>query len=358
MGYGPLLEAYTVFLIAIWAVLIAISLPRRRKIYTPHSRFRGKVLVVMPCKGKDLFFERGIRSVLRQAHSGFKFDFIAVADSASDPSVRALRRLKVHYILREPVCTRCSNKVMAISTAIEQFPDYAAYVIVDSDTYCLAGWLESLVQPLADKGVGISTTFPDFISVKGSGLWAKVKMVWGYVGSGMMESERTRFAWGGSMAFRNEIIRNGMHAFKRAVSDDIALTKIAREKGLKIHYAGGALVEVPSRDDFSTFMEWSNRQAAFSVHGYRANLYLGIPFYFISILLFVSGIVLAFLNPVYLFLLLPFFIRLAKVYRRARSANPLIIPIFMVIDAVYLCNLIIGASKKEVVWRGVRYRLD
>lgn len=358
MGYGPLLEAYTVFLIVIWAALLAISLPRKRKIYARQSGFHGKVLVVMPCKGKDPFFERGIRSVLRQAHPGFKFDFVAVADSASDPSMRVLKRLKVRYILREPVCTGCSNKVMALSTAFERFPDYAAYVIVDSDTYCLAGWLESLVQPLADKRIGVSTTFPDFIPVKGSGPWARVKMVWGYVGNGMMESDRTRFAWGGSMAFRKELIHSSMHAFKRAVSDDIAMTKIAKGKGLRIHYVDGPLVEVPSRDSFSTFTEWSNRQTAFSVHGYRANLYMGIPFYSASILLFVSGIALAFLNPIYLFLLLPFFLRLAKVYRRARSTDPWIIPIFMMIDTVYLCNLVSGALKKEVVWRGIRYRFD
>ncbi|EQD35454.1 glycosyl transferase family 2 [mine drainage metagenome] len=115
------------------------------------------------------------------------------------------------------------------------FKKYEAYAIIDSDVCPKKDWLSFLISPLYDKRVGISTAYPIFKPL--GGFWAEVKMVWGFVGNSMMESKRTRFAWGGSMAFTREIVNDKLlESLESALSDDITITQHAKMMGLGIAY--------------------------------------------------------------------------------------------------------------------------
>ena len=97
-----------------------------------------------------------------------------------------------------------------------------AYVIADSDIFVKESWLSDLVAPLNNKNVGLSATFPYF-SAK-TGFWSRVKMIWGFVGQGMMESKTLRFGWGGSLAFRRDLLdEQDFDHLCGALSDDMAI---------------------------------------------------------------------------------------------------------------------------------------
>jgi cellulose synthase/poly-beta-1,6-N-acetylglucosamine synthase-like glycosyltransferase len=247
---------------------------------------------------------------------------------------------------------------MALMTAFKRFPDYDAYVVVDSDVVCASNWLGLLIAPLSDKRIGLSTTFPHFKPVPGSGFWAKVKEVWGFVGNSLLSSQKTRFAWGGSMAFRGELLDEEFYKdFSNSISDDIAITKMVRRKNLLIYYVKERIAYVPSDENFGRFVEWSNRQTAFMILGNKKVYASGVVYYSASIALLIAAITLSFYNLVFLVFFTPFIIGFVKVYARSENKKPNLVLIYLLMNFIYLANLISAKRKHEIEWRGIRYSI-
>lgn len=325
----------------------------------PTSAYMPKTLVIIPCKGIDFSLEGNLKSVKNQKYKNF--DSIAVVDSESDPAIRYIKKSGLRYIIADSKCEACSGKVKAISTALEKFRDYDVYVIADSDVEMPKGWLEDLVSPLQDNSVGISTSYPYFMHF--GGFWSKIKSVWGLVGEGLMENESTRFGWGGSIAFRKDLLGSAesVSAFKNSkysISDDITLTKISESKGLEIAYVKKSQPIVKTKDDFKTFMEWANRQTALSITGNRKNLYTGIIFYLSESILILSGISFAILiSPIFLLLLIHYARSLITTWKRSRQKGGYIIIAALVVPFIYLYNLLHANGMKRIIWRGSVYSL-
>ena len=317
---------------------------------------QSRALVIVPCRGLDYSLDANLRSIMKQDYHNH--DIIAVVDSPDDQSVPVLDAVGVKWLLATDQCKNCSGKVRAISSAIAGSSPYEVYVIADSDILVNPDWLSKLLSPMVEPETGISTTFPYFEPV--GGFWSKVKLVWGFVGLGMMESNLTRFGWGGSLAFRAELIHgDGMDFFRSFVSDDIALTKLCKKMGLKIAYVKEAMPTINSPDDFTTFMEWANRQTALSVYSTRSVLRFGLIFYGASILLFISSIVLSFLVfPLFALFLLPTFINAARAVKRSGKLPFYSFFISLLIPFIYIYNLAKAASMKSISWRGRDYSLE
>ena len=354
------LDLFTIFLSLVWLGLMLINLSglkrKSEKSMELPKDYKPRVLVILPCKGTDVTLDSNIKSLKAQDYQNFML--VAVVDDKNDPAIKALDENMVDYIFTKELCTRCSGKVRAIATAYETYSDYDVYVIADSDVEARADWLSKLVAKLADPSVGISTTFPLFRPR--SGFWSRVKMAWGFVGDGMMESELTRFGWGGSLAFRKDLLNGEAYEnFKRSLSDDIAITRASRKRNLKIGYVPERIAAVNSDDSFGKFWEWSNRQAALSIMGSRRVFRFGVVIYMLDIILLVSSIVLsAAISYLYAVLLASFVIGIIKTYKRAgaeRSADLWLIYLFM--NFVYLANLIVASRMKAITWRGNQYEL-
>ncbi len=314
----------------------------------------ARVLVIVPCKGRDATLEENLLSLKEQNYRNYKI--IAVVDSESDKAVGPIKRAGIDYIISEKGHAEGSGKVAAIITAIRRFSNFDIYVNVDSDVYCKKGHISSLVSPLADRRIGVATAYPYFNPI--GGFWSKVKMAWGFVGNGMMESTVTRFVWGGSMAFRKDLIgASDFKVFRKAVSDDMAVSHFARKKGLAIAFVDKHMISVNTDDNMARFLEWSNRQTALSILGNRRVLYYGLLFYSAQALLLVFGAALSLYSLWYLILLLPFAIGIAKTYRRAGRLYLSLIPIAFIMNFIFLANLIVGAGMKSIEWRGSVYRL-
>lgn len=314
-----------------------------------------KTLVIVPCRGVDYSLGKNLQSIMHQDYKNFKV--IAVVDTLDDPAVRYIIEAGMDYITADSDCNRCSGKVRAISTALKKFTDYDIYVIADSDITVEKTWLRLLVSPFADDYVGISTTFPYFLPV--GGFWSRVKLVWGFVGLGMMESRLTRFGWGGSLAFRNSIISGeNIDFFTSFISDDIALTKLCKKEGKKIAYVAGARPIINSPDNFGTFMEWANRQTVLSVYATRNVLYYGLLIYSATIAVFVLSVALSVtINPVFLVFLIPTIINVAKALRRAGRYYFSTLFISLILPFLYMYNLLHAVKSGSISWRGRRYEL-
>jgi cellulose synthase/poly-beta-1,6-N-acetylglucosamine synthase-like glycosyltransferase len=361
-----LLELFIGFALLCFAALIAIDVSgavRRHPVEAIAERkdakeYNPNALVIVPCKGKDIELEKNLKSLKSQDYNNY--DVIAVVADNADSAVAYIKKAGLRYITADASCKHCSAKVKSIATALEKFRGYDVYAIADSDVLFDRLWLSALVAPLANENVGISTMYPKFLAV--SGFWSKVKEVWGLVGEGMMSSNVTRFGWGGSLAFRKNLLDKKDLMFfkdsKYSISDDICLTKICKRKKLRIAYSKNPKIIVKCNENAESFIEWANRQTALTAMGYPKTIKVGIAFYSAEIIVLLSGIILSVLiSPVFLILLIHPVIGLAKTFKRAESKNVLTLVIALFMPFLYLLNLIIASRMKSIIWRGIEYKI-
>jgi cellulose synthase/poly-beta-1,6-N-acetylglucosamine synthase-like glycosyltransferase len=350
---------YTAFLSLCVLGLLALHFYNRsqKRPDMKYGSYKGKVLVIVPCRGLDITLSENLKSLREQNYK--QYDLIAVVDDESDEAVPIIKRVGIRYMTSKGFKSKGSGKVRAVGAAIKRFGSYSAYVIADSDITVRKNWLDELVAPLSQKSVGLSTTFPYFNPMNGGGFWSYVKMVWGFVGIGLMESERTRFGWGGSLAFRKELLdAKSFAAFSNSISDDIALTNIAKSKRLGLAYSPKARPIVNVSESFGSFFEWSNRQTALMMLGNRRLLKAGLAYYLISIVLFVSGVIFSiFYSPIFLVFLLPFALGAMDAYRNSDRKSGWIIAFYLFTLCVLAVNLTLASRMDGITWRGRKYDL-
>ena len=359
-----ILFIYEVFILFVFVVVLVLDINsartgRENNTYTVKKEYTPRVLVILPAKGNDIYQKDNFLSLKKQDYSNY--NLVAVVDSINDPAAKTARRLGILTLVAKGKCSACSGKSRAIAYALRRFRDYEIYVIVDSDVMAKRDWLSKLIAPLSNPGIGISTTFPTFMPVDHS-LWSYVKMVWGLVGKSLMSSRLTRFGWGGSLAFKKDIADEKLLYMltrsKYAVSDDISITKRAKELGLSIAYVKDAEPVVYVKETRESFVEWANRQAALTLLGYKNNLYIGAAYYSAELLLFASGIIMPFtVNPIFAVLLFHFIISEYKAFVRSPIRPPILFIVAMAMPALYLYNLLKASSMKNINWRGRSYTL-
>ena len=337
--------------------LMAINIrrPARSAGYPPMNSYPS-CFIIAPCRGVDIGLKENLSSLATQGYPG-KYKAVAVVDSEDDLAVPYIRAAGLELLVSDNQGSG-SGKVRAIASAIQRNQDTEIYVVADSDVRFPNDWLQKLAAPFSDSKVGVSTAYPLFKPV--GGFWSKVKMVWGLVGNGLMESELTRFSWGGSMAFRASLMKGGeVEEFAKSLSDDIAITRLAKSKSMSIAYVPDTHISVDADDNFSKFSEWANRQTALTLLGYGKNFTYGMLFYGASILVFASAIALtAIYGAVGAVLFLPTAVGMAKTYGRVRSRDPLIGLIYIFINFIYVANLVKARSMKRITWRGRSYGLE
>ncbi len=346
------------FLILLALDLRGLVASKKRAAQKRDRHYSPKTLVMVPCKGPDLTLKENLQSLKSQWYKNY--DLIAIVADETDEALVTIKKLGIRYLLATAKCRKCSAKVRSLSTALERFRKYDVYVIADSDITVGKDWLASLVQPLGDKHIGLSTMYPYFRPL--GGFWSRVKMMWGFVGDSLMERPGTRFGWGGSLAFRRELAdAEGLEFFKNSeysVSDDICLTKIAKSRGLTIAYVPAPKPVVNCRETAGTFTEWANRQTALSLLGYRKNLYVGLVYYSMEILVLLSGILLSiFFSPLFLVLFIHYLRSLYVGYKRSGAKSVQLAFILLIMPFMYAANLVTASRMRTITWRGKTYAL-
>ncbi|MHB1621871.1 MAG: glycosyltransferase family 2 protein [Cuniculiplasma sp.] len=345
------------FIIAILLVIFVgqlfLSFPRRvKKIYSGSPSL--ETLIILPCRGIDFTFDENLKSLKNQSYKHYKL--IAVVDSDDDLALEYIKNNRIDYILSD-YNSSGSGKVRAIATALRDFHDYEAYVIADSDVKADMTWLEELLKPLTEDTYGIATTFPYF-EPRG-GFWSRFKTAWGFVGTGMMQSELTVFGWGGSLAFKKDLIGSEeLEKFSQSISDDMALTDICRMKGKRVAFVPESVATINSPDSWETFSEWSIRQTSLLLSKTKKAFTIGILLYGSEALLMIGALLLSILvSPYFIILFLPLILNEIKMFKRLRRKEPIFILIQIILPFFYVWNLVKGSRNRTIAWRGNIYDL-
>jgi ceramide glucosyltransferase len=234
----------------------------------PPGSYSPSAAVIIPCKGIDAGLEANLAGFLAQDYPAYQVVFV-VADE-SDPASRFVsehlaRRAEggpKALLLVAGYADDRGEKVNNLLRGVEGVEgEVEILVFADVDARPARDWLRSLVAPLADPQVTVSTGFRWYLP--GSGFVSQLRAAWDTSIATLLGDHDHNFAWGGSMAIRaTDFRRLGIaeRYWARTVSDDYALTRAVREAHGRIRFEPRCLVASREESSLGDFLRWANRQ--------------------------------------------------------------------------------------------------
>lgn len=224
-----------------------------------------KATVILPCKGLDPAFRENVEKLLEQDYPDFEVIFAVAHDS--DPAYSHLVELseKSHRPTKVIVAGVAAQRAQKINNqlhALEKVrPDSEVLVFVDSDVIARPDFLRSLVEPLTEEQVGVTTGYRFYIASP-TNCAAILRSLWNRVTAWEMANPKFAFAWGGAMAIRKSVFEKAdiRGAWDKAADDDLSLTTSVKKLGLTVRFVPQCLVASDGDAPFSEIMEWTNRQ--------------------------------------------------------------------------------------------------
>jgi ceramide glucosyltransferase len=215
--------------------------PGRAGARQPGREARPAATILKPLCGAEHGLYERLRSFCEQRYPAFQIVF-GVRDP-DDPALEPVRRLQHEFpgldlgIAANPSQHGANGKV---NNLINMIPlarhDYL--VIADSDVQVTPDYLERVIAPLADEGVGIVTC--PYRGVPRPGVWSLLGSM--FVNEWFMPSVRVaalfgsrEFAFGATIALRRESLERigGFAALADRLADDYALGELTRQRGLR-----------------------------------------------------------------------------------------------------------------------------
>jgi cellulose synthase/poly-beta-1,6-N-acetylglucosamine synthase-like glycosyltransferase len=261
----------------------------------PLNNFTPPAAVIIPCKGIETDFESNISSYLCQDYPYYQVIFTVA--SMDDPAYQAIRtRLEnvskkkqneeaeaVDPQERRPRFGGSNDRENGgVQTALVvagyselraakvhnllqglKAVDAKAEVLVfaDLDAHPARDWLRSLVAPLQDPTVTVSTGFRWYLP--GLGFVSHLRAAWDASVATFLGEHEYNFAWGGSMAVRTIDFKRLAVAeryWANAATDDLTLTRAVHEAGGRIRFEPRCLVASRGEAKFGEFLRFANRQ--------------------------------------------------------------------------------------------------
>lgn len=327
--------------------------------------YKRKVSLIVPFKGMDFHLEENVKAFLKQG----AWETIFVVDDFGDPAYKILKKFKGKArIVKSQILSTNSGKCSAVLTGARAAKG-EILAFADSDSLTREKWLSSLVDPLQDERIGVTTGYRWY--VPGKGLASHLKSAWDEVGISMMLSRA--FVWGGSYALRRKDFEKLGIAEKwaAALSDDTVVGRAIKKAGKRIYFSPRALVSSGGSTTLSELKEFTNRQL-FMVRNFGGKTwFVALIVYGFSLLVLLSGIVsLAYglINPFYtlpgILLLITLLFPIGRSYLRRKTLEPLIPgiqkkPSLLAPLATFLLlyNILHAGVSKKIVWRGREYHL-
>ncbi len=244
----------------------------RRSWRKPSGNYHPPAAVIIPCKRVDPEFELNLARFLTQDYPHYQVIF-AIA-SKKDPAYRYLaerlnktfepasgRAMKTGLVVAGHSKTRGEkvNNLLHGLAAVDS--EVEVLVFADADARPGRDWLRSLVAPLADKTVTVSTGFRWYLP--GSSFVSQLRAAWDTSIATLLGEHDHNFAWGGSMAIRAADFKHlevAERYWASTVSDDYALTRAVREARGRIRFEPRCLLASREDSTFTEFLRWANRQ--------------------------------------------------------------------------------------------------
>ena len=230
----------------------------RDEIYAPPAA------IILCLKGSEESLADCLTGLISQQYPDFELNIVIY--SPTDPATEAVKDFfssmqlvpKIHFLV-DPAAT-CSLKCSAICQAIETLSDRIEVVaFVDGDAVVDQHWLNDLVTPLNDSGIG-ATTGNRWYSPTDSQLGSFVRKVWN--AAAVVQMQRYDIAWGGTLAIRRNVIdRCGLvSVWRNSFCEDTPLASLFRKHKLHLHRVPDLIIE--NKESISTLgaFHWISRQ--------------------------------------------------------------------------------------------------
>jgi cellulose synthase/poly-beta-1,6-N-acetylglucosamine synthase-like glycosyltransferase len=257
----------------------------------------------------------------------------------------------------------------------------AVIVFVDTDARPQVDWLRSLVAPLADEQLGVTTGYRWFIPLQG-GFASHLRAVWNAsIASALGENGDRNFCWGGATAIRRSVFErlDISEQWRGTLSDDFALMRALRRAQLPIHFVPRCLTASLEDCSFRELLEFTTRQLkitrVYAPQFWKAVLMGSLLFVFgffggLALVITRMALGLSWTFPCSLMLVI-FLLGAGKAYvrwravclalpalrfelRRGLTAHLLLWPLA---SALYLYNALGAACSRRINWRGITYEL-
>lgn len=360
----------------------------RRARREPPGNYTPYAALIIPCKGVDPHLEENLRAFLSQDYP--KYQVIFAVASANDPAHPYLEALVQQSLggggptTTIVVAGYADNRGEKVNNLLRGLSavDPAAEVLVfaDADAHPARDWLRSLVAPLGESKVLVSTGFRWYLP--SAGFVSQLRAAWDTSIATLLGDHDHNFAWGGSMAIRAADFRRLRVAeryWANTVSDDYALTRAARDARGWIRFEPRCLVASREDSSFAEFLRWSNRQIiitrVYAPHLWRLGLaahvlYCGTFLLGLGLLatgevtLPLGGVIVALLGAILT-------LGMAKARLRSVVARELFPEeaatlarygarywqLAPLVPWVMLFNFVVAGFSRRIEWRGTQYEL-
>lgn len=224
--------------------------------------------LIVPFRGVDPGLADNLDALFQLDYPDYHL--LLVTGSSDDPVVPLLRAARRRHprrpatILHAGPARGRSQKVHNLLHALEHLREEDRVIAFgDSDVRPHRGWLLSLVAPLTDPGVGVSTGFRWYVPQRGN-LASRLRSAWNAGIASLMTGRDSPFAWGGAMAIRRETFERCRveEAWSGAVSDDFAISRAVHARDLRIRFEPRCLSPTHEDCGFGELLRWSYRQLA------------------------------------------------------------------------------------------------
>ncbi|HET7840532.1 MAG TPA: glycosyltransferase [Terriglobia bacterium] len=243
----------------------------RASLRTEPGNYAPLAAVIIPVKGIEPGLELNLSKYLEQDYPAYQLIFVVVGER--DPALAVLKPLVTKFqnvpgARVKPALSVAGtsdvrgekvNNLLAGLAAVAR--ETEVMIFADADARPGRDWLRSLVAPLADPTITVSTGFRWYLP--GEGFVSRLRAAWDTSVATLLGEDRKNFAWGGSMAMRAADFRRLQIAeqyWQHTVSDDYAVTRAVRDARGKIRFEPRCLMASREDSTFRGFMSWANRQ--------------------------------------------------------------------------------------------------
>ncbi|MHB8900727.1 MAG: glycosyltransferase [Thermoguttaceae bacterium] len=229
-------------------------------------RPKGRAILLVPCRGRDLGLARNLASLFEQDYDDYEIRFLV--ETPADPVCRAIRKVSADYpervsrIVFTGKATDCGQKVHNLLRGTEGIAEEVKYLaFADSDARPRAHWLRALVHRLGDDRIGATTGYRWFVPMRSTVPNLLVTSINASLGM-LLGSGNPNIVWGGSWAMRRDRFERLeiREAWKGKLNDDLVVTALLWQSGLRVEYEPACAVASPLDLTLPEMLDFARRQ--------------------------------------------------------------------------------------------------
>jgi hypothetical protein len=221
--------------------------------------------IIVPVEGPDGALREKIAALAAQDYPDY--ELILTANTASDIPPGVLPRRAIVVLSGATEQTGRIDRLLAGIRVTRKRTEVFAFA--GAEGLVSKVWLRSLVSPLVSESIGASTGFRWYMPEPPS-FWSLMRSVWNAPIAGLLGPGDNTFVWTGALAMRKQtffVLR--LHdIWKTSTAPDAEVAAAARQAGLKVVFAPGALVAIPERTRAGEFFRQARHEMAMARRGY------------------------------------------------------------------------------------------